>query len=52
MTRYKFRFNIEGGDHIEFNLNKEQFERLSQLCEKEFPDRDWKTEEIPIQLEH
>lgn len=46
MTKYKFRFNIEGGGHIELDLNKEQFEELSELCEKEFPEKDWQTGKI------
>ena len=46
MTKYIFRFNLEGGSHFELDLDKEKFERLSKLCEKEFPDKDWKTKEI------
>ena len=46
MTKYTFRFNIEGGDYVELNLEKEQFDELSEFCQKEFPDKDWRTEEV------
>ncbi len=53
MTKYTFRFNIEGGGHVEFDLGKERFEELSEFCEKEFPDLDWKTEKLtPIEAFH
>ena len=46
MTKYIFKFNIEGGGHMELNLDKQEFEKLSEFCDKEFPDKDWKTEKI------
>jgi hypothetical protein len=46
VIKYTFRFNVEGGDCVELNLDKEQFDKLSELCEKEFPDKDWRTEMV------
>lgn len=45
-TTYAFRFNLEGGKHIEFDLSKERFEKLSELCDKHFPDKNWKTDKL------
>lgn len=42
MAKHTFRFNIEGGEHLDLDLTKEQFEKLSEFCEKELPDLEWK----------
>jgi hypothetical protein len=31
---------------VELNLSKREFEKLSEFCDKEFSDKDWKTEKI------
>jgi hypothetical protein len=50
MTTYKIKFNIEGGNSLELDLDKEQFEKVSALCDQVLPDKDWKTESIkPIE---
>lgn len=50
MTTYKIKFNIEGGNSLELDLDKEQFEKMSALCDQVLPDKDWKTENIkPIE---
>lgn len=46
MATYKIKFNIEGGKSLELDLNKEEFERVSDLCEKVLPNKDWKTETL------
>ena len=46
VTTYKFKFNLEGGNTLELNLNKEQFETMSTFCDKELPNKDWKTERL------
>lgn len=43
MTKYTFRFNLEGGDHLDLDLTKEQFYKMSDFCEKELPNLKWKT---------
>jgi len=50
MTSYKIKLNVEGGESLDLNLDKEQFENLSALLEQIMPDRKWKTESIkPIE---
>ncbi|HII36318.1 MAG TPA: hypothetical protein HA319_04670 [Nitrosopumilaceae archaeon] len=50
MTMYKIKFNVEGGKLLELDLDKEQFEKLSALCDQVLPDKNWKTENIkPIE---
>ncbi|NIP61709.1 MAG: hypothetical protein GWN01_13515 [Nitrosopumilaceae archaeon] len=46
MTQHAFRFNLEGGKSLELNLSEKEFEKLSDLCEKEFPEKKWKTHTI------
>ena len=46
MATYKIKFNIEGGNSLELNLNKEEFEKISVLCDKVLPNKDWKTETL------
>lgn len=51
MTTYKIKFNIEGGSSLELDLPKEQFEKLSVLCDQVLPDKEWKVENIkPIEI--
>ena len=51
MVKHTFRFNIEGGEHLDLDLTKEQFEKLSEFCEKELSDLEWKTKTIrPIEV--
>jgi len=51
MTKYTFKFNVEGGGSVDLDVTKEEFEKLSEFCEKELPDRDWKTEKLkPIEV--
>ena len=45
-TKYIFRFNLEGGNSLELDLDQERFEKLSEFCDKEFPDKEWKLEKI------
>ena len=45
-TKYVFKFNLEGGKSLEIELEKDRFEKLSELCEKEFPDKEWKLDKI------
>lgn len=50
MTTYKIKFNIEDGNSLELDLDKEQFEKISALCDQVLPNKDWKTETIkPIE---
>ena len=50
-TSYTFRFNLEGGKHIEIDLSQDKFEKLSQFCDSLFPEKNWKTEKLKaIQL--
>jgi len=46
MTKHTFQFNIEGGDHVEFDLSPENFEKLSKICEEEFSEKKWRTKII------
>jgi len=46
MTAHRIKFNIEGGKSLELDLNKEQFEKISELCDKILPNKDWKTETL------
>ncbi|MGH2613448.1 MAG: hypothetical protein ACRDFB_10440 [Rhabdochlamydiaceae bacterium] len=46
MPKYTFRFNIEGGDHLDLDLTKEEFDKLSEFCETELPDLKWKTKTL------
>lgn len=46
MTKHTFRFNLENNQHVDLDLTKEQFEKLSELCEKEFPEKNWKTKTV------
>ena len=45
-TTYAFRFNLEDGKFMEFDLSKEKFDNLSEICEKTFPEKIWKTEKL------
>ncbi len=50
VTTYKIKFNIEGGQSLEMTLDKEQFEKMSEFCDKEFPNKKWETESLnPIE---
>ncbi|HXT83844.1 MAG TPA: hypothetical protein VN704_05865 [Verrucomicrobiae bacterium] len=46
MVKHTFRFTVEGGDHLDFDLTKEQFDKLSEFCEKELPELKWKTKAL------
>jgi hypothetical protein len=46
MTTYKIKFNLEGGNSLELDLSKEQFEKMSDFCNKELPNKNWKTESL------
>ena len=45
-TQHIFRFYLENDKHLELNLSEAKFEKLSELCEKLFPEKNWKTEKI------
>lgn len=48
MTKYTFRFNLDGGDFVDLKLDKKKFESLSKFCEQEFPDKNWKTKKVKV----
>jgi len=51
LTTYKIKFNVDGGNSLELDLNKEQFEKISTLCDQVLPDKNWKIENIkPIEV--
>jgi len=50
MTEYKIKLNIEGGQTLELNLDKERFEKMSEFCDKVMPNKKWKLESLkPIE---
>ena len=43
MTTYKIKLNIEGGNSLELDLDKEHFEKMSAFLDHVLPDKEWKT---------
>lgn len=42
MGNYTIRLNVEGNRIIDFEVKKETFEKFSKICQKRFPDKNWK----------
>ena len=46
MAKHIFRFTFEGDEHLDLDLTKEQFDKLSEFVEKELPELEWKTKTL------
>lgn len=46
VKEYQFSIRVEGGQTVDLSMPKERFEQLSTFCEKNLPDKIWKTKRM------
>ena len=46
MTKHIIKLNLDGGESLELELNKGEFESMSEFLERELPELEWKTEKL------
>ena len=46
--KYQFLIKVEGGKSVNLSMSKERFEQLSTFCEKNLPEKIWKTKKAQL----